>query len=154
MGNSDQHTRLELGEGNCISDSTYASYADGLMKPSADNFRDKAKKQSAGKSRDGAKRPFPNLSTSKLRSIYSQIMNVYTRIDSEEVFESCAGDLQYLQVKMAYEAGRERAVKEFLKETGLMNAIKNIKDYEQFKLYCRYAESLVAYFKFYGGKDK
>jgi CRISPR-associated protein Csm2 len=54
---------------------------------------------------------------------------------------------------MAYEAGREQVVKEFLNKTYLMIAVDTIKNYEQFLLYCRYAESLVAYFKFYGGED-
>lgn len=55
---------------------------------------------------------------------------------------------------MAYEAGREDAVKGFLEATGLMKAIDELHSYEQFLLFCRYAESLVAYFKFYGGKDQ
>ena len=62
--------------------------------------------------------------------------------------------MQYLRVKMAYEAGRDSAVKEFLEKTHLMETVRHIVTYEQFLLYCRYAESLVAYFKFYGGKDK
>ena len=64
-------------------------------------------------------------------------------------------DLQYIKVKMAYESGRERNrdVKEFISQTFLMVLLDQIETYEQFVLYCRYAESLVAYFKFYGGKE-
>ena len=56
---------------------------------------------------------------------------------------------------MAYESGRERNrdVKEFVSQTYLMILLDQIQTYEQFVLYCRYAESLVAYFKFYGGKE-
>jgi CRISPR-associated protein Csm2 len=97
---------------------------------------------------------YRGLTTTKIRGIYGQIMNIYTRINTPEDFETCKSDLQYLQVKMAYEAGREQAVKTFFDKTDLMKLIKFIQTYDQFKLYCRYAESLVAYFKFYGGKDK
>lgn len=96
---------------------------------------------------------FERLSMSKLRGIYGLITNVYTRVNKPEDLEGNMGDLQYIKVKMAYEAGRETTVKEFLKSTALMNALDNVKTYDQFILYCRYAESLVAYFKFYGGKE-
>ncbi|MDR0501204.1 MAG: type III-A CRISPR-associated protein Csm2 [Coriobacteriales bacterium] len=96
---------------------------------------------------------FPKLTTTKLRSIYSMIMNLYTAIDNKDDFEKHKPDIQYLKVKMAYEAGREQAVKEFLTDTLLMAALNYVKTYEHFLLYCRYAESLVAYFKFYDGKD-
>ena len=93
------------------------------------------------------------LTTTKLRGIYGLITNVLTRINEEADFEEHRSDLQYLKVKMAYEAGREDAVKDFLNRTGLRDYVSAIKGYDQFVLYCRYAESLVAYFKFYGGKD-
>lgn len=95
---------------------------------------------------------FRGLTVSKLRNIYGMIMNIYTKTDSSN-FESCAYDIQYLKVKMAYEAGRERSVKGFLEDTSLMTALDDIKTYEEFLLYCRYAESLVAYFKFFGGRE-
>ena len=34
-----------------------------------------------------------------------------------------------------------------------MDYLDSIQSYDQFVLYCRYAESLVAYFKFYGGEE-
>lgn len=95
---------------------------------------------------------FPELTTTKLRNIYGLIMNLYTKIGDAEDFEKHKKDIQYLKVKMAYEAGREPVVKKFLTQTYLMAGIDYIKTFEQFLLYCRYAESLVAYFKFYGGK--
>lgn len=97
---------------------------------------------------------FPGLTTTKLRKIYGLIANIYTRIDSPDSFEANRSDLQYLKAKMAYEAGREKPVKAFLDATGLMGLISVVKTYDQFVLYCRYAESLVAYFKFYGGRDR
>ena len=96
---------------------------------------------------------FNGLSTSKLRGIYAYITNVYTRINKPEDFEKYKSDIQYLKAKMAYECGRNNIVKSFITKTGLMDALNCIETYDQFILYCRYAESLVAYFKFHGGKE-
>lgn len=98
---------------------------------------------------------FSQLSMSKLRSIYSLITNIHARVNTPEDLEACMSDLQYIKVKMAYESGRERNkdVKDFISMTHLMDLLDQIHTYEQFVLYCRYAESLVAYFKFYGGRE-
>lgn len=103
---------------------------------------------------NGHGKPFGGLTTSKIRDIYALIMNIYTKINEPGDFETYKNEMQYLRVKMAYEVGRDSAVKEFLEKTHLMETVRHIVMYEQFLLYCRYAESLVAYFKFYGGKDK
>ena len=117
------------------------------------NFADQARYFVDKSLQAGNQSWFNGLSTSKLRSIYAYITNVYTRINKPEDYEKYKSDIQYLKAKMAYECGRNETVKKFIKGTGLMNALDSIKTYEQFILYCRYAESLVAYFKFYGGKE-
>ena len=128
--------------GGKINGETYATIAEAVVK----------------KSLNDKKEPFNGLTTSKIRSIYALIMNVYTKINTPEDFDAHKSDLQYVKVKMAYESGRdssrEKPVSTFIHSTALMDAIDCIKTYDQFILYCRYAESLVAYFKFYGGKDK
>ncbi len=129
---------LKLGEKASISSDTYAKAAELIVEKAKENERGSW---------------FGHLSMSKLRGIYGLITNVYTRVNTPEDFESNKSDLQYIKVKMAYEAGRNRDVKGFLGGTGLMSALDNVKTYDQFILYCRYAESLVAYFKFYGGKE-
>jgi CRISPR-associated protein Csm2 len=104
-----------------------------------------------------SKRQFNKLTTTKLRGMYSLITNVSVRVTNQEEFERATADIQYLKVRMAYEAGREKErekpVKTFLDATHLMAYVDAIKSYEQFQLYCRYAEALVAYFKYFGGKD-
>jgi CRISPR-associated protein Csm2 len=93
------------------------------------------------------------LTTTKLRGIYAMIMNVYTQINVPEDFGQHLADIQYLKVRMAYECGREPSVKDFLEHTHLMKALDKVTTFDTFMLYCRYAESLVAYFKFFGGRD-
>ena len=127
--------KLEYVQGKYITDENYATFAELLMK----GYLAKP---------DGQK-----LTTSKLRGIYAMVMNVYTKVNSPEEYQACKSDIQYLKVRMAYEAGREDAVKSFLEKTNLMNVLSKVETYEQFMLYCRYAESLVAYFKFFGGRD-
>ena len=128
---------VSLGNGKTLNSENFARVADGIM------LREK----------DSSNGFFKYLTTTKLRRIYGLIMNLYAQTNVPEDFAEHRGDLQYLKVKMAYEAGRERAVKDFLAATNLMAAIDSVSDYDKFMLYCRYAESLVAYFKFYGGKE-
>lgn len=135
--NSNPVELMSLGNGVKLNSENFAKIAESIMQNEKRNDRGL----------------FRFLTTTKLRRIYGLIMNLYTQINVPEDFDGQRGDLQYLKVKMAYEAGRERSVKDFLKVTHLMEAIDAVTDYDEFMLYCRYAESLVAYFKFYGGKE-
>jgi CRISPR-associated protein Csm2 len=122
-----------------------------------ETFGDKANsivKNNISQDRGGKPMFFSGLTTTKLRGIYGSIMNIYTKVQDKADFESHRADIAYLKVKMAYAAGREPSVKTFIDKTELMNLVGDISTYEDFLLYCRYAESLVAYFKYYGGKDK
>lgn len=130
---------LRAPGGKVITSETYASMAEGVMRQYMAHYK--------------TLRPYERLTTTKLRSIYSLIMNLYVRATSPEEYERHKGGIQYLKVRMAYEAGRERSVKEFLDKTGLMKFLDSITSFDQFMLYCRYAEALVAYFKFFDGKD-
>lgn len=133
---------LEIPGRGVITDLTFAKIAEAIIAPL----------DQAGQKRVFA---FARLSMSKLRGIYSLITNIHARVNTSGDLNACMSDLQYIKVKMAYESGRERNqdVKEFISQTFLMVLLDQIKTYEQFVLYCRYAESLVAYFKFYGGKE-
>ena len=60
-----------------------------------------------------------NLTTSKIRNILSLVSDLYNdaqRYRSEELSEDLYNRVQYLKMRMAYEAGRENTVKEFLKK--------------------------------------
>lgn len=131
---------LWITEKSGITDLTFAKTAEAIIAP-----LDKG----TGKRSLGFKR----LSMSKLRGIYSLITNIHARINTPKDLDACMSDLQYIKVKMAYESGRDGDVKDFISKTYLMYLLDQIETYDQFVLYCRYAESLVAYFRFYGGKE-
>lgn len=122
------------------------------------NFADKAESVITGADIGGTgdaqlSTAFRGLTTTKIRGLYALITNVYTKMKTSNDFDSYRTDLQYLKVKMAYEAGRDNSVKSFLAQSHLRELVDGVKNYDQFILYCHYAESLVAYFKFYGGRD-
>lgn len=96
-----------------------------------------------------------NLTTSKIRNILSLVSDLYNdaqRYRSEELSEDLYNRVQYLKMRMAYEAGRENTVKEFLKKAELFEEIDKIgKSKKALIEFCHYMEALVAYHRFYGG---
>ena len=63
--------------------------------------------------------------------------------------------VQYLKMRIAYEAGREpKTVYPFVMEARLLEYVNEIGSSRQnLILFCSYMEALVAYHKFYGGRD-
>ena len=99
-----------------------------------------------------------DLTTSKMRNLLAMASEIFNSVSSEggsELSEASASKVRYMKVKMIYEAGRDRNVSGFLQAAKLIDMIGEIgRDRKSFLLYCKYFESLIAYFKFYGGRDK
>lgn len=99
-----------------------------------------------------------NITTSKLRNILSQLMDVYNteilRTD-EHITQESVVKLQMARIRIAYEYGRgERWTKEFITATNLLPWIKEIGDSREKVLhYIHYLEALVAYHRFFGGRE-
>ena len=95
------------------------------------------------------------LTTSKIRNILSLVSDLYNdaqRYRSEELSEDLYNRVQYLKMRMAYEAGRENTVKDFLEAADLLKEINKIgKSKKALLEFCHYMEALVAYHRFYGG---
>ncbi len=98
------------------------------------------------------------ISTSKIRNLMSMVMDIYNveilRNDQTLLDESIQS-IAMARVRMIYEAGREQAVKDFLKKAKLLEYIKDIGS-SRAKLiaFTQYMEALVAYHRFYiGGKE-
>lgn len=96
------------------------------------------------------------LTTTQIRNTLSMVMNFYNevvRCPEESFSEKYKESIQYLRLRIAYEAGRRPEVKDFVTESHLLEHVKNIKDKKDFLLFAKYMEALVAYHKFYGGRD-
>ncbi len=99
------------------------------------------------------------LTTSAIRNILSSTSEIYDMVRSQGP-EAVRDKLAYLKVKLIYQSGRNAAVKRFVKVSKLIQALDRLERYYQkpdekamIILFCRYMEALVAYFKYYGGKD-
>ena len=102
------------------------------------------------------------LKTNQIRKFLSAVTTLTNKVkhykmrnpNEQELPEELAAQVQYLRVKMAYQAGRDKAVKEFVEKAQLDVAICSIKNsIETYEKFARYMEALVAYHKYYGGKD-
>ena len=103
------------------------------------------------------------LKTNQIRKFLSAVTMLTNKVNrykmqhpnDKELPAELAAQVQYLRVKMAYQAGRDKDVKKFVEKAGLDARICDIKNsiakYEEF---ARYMEALVAYHKYYGGKDR
>lgn len=106
------------------------------------------------------------LTTGQIRKFLTAVNSLTNKIEVykaqnenvETLPENLVMEIKYLKVKIAYQAGRDKSrnntVKNFVKDAELFQHIDKIgnklKAYEEF---ARYIEALVAYHKFYGGKD-
>lgn len=110
-----------------------------------------------------------SLTTTKLRKFLNYIIDIYNqevlRADKELTKESIQ-NLQLAQMRMLYEAGRDKdsvkkqnrdttyMIEDFLRDFKLINYLKDIEgNREKFLDYTHYLEAIVAFFKFYIGKE-
>ncbi len=102
------------------------------------------------------------LKTNQIRKLFSAVMSLNNRVEllqmqggwNVQTQTEIEGEIRYLIVKFAYQAGRDRNVKDLVEKAKLIDKIKAIgADTDKFKQFARYMEALVAYHKYYGGKD-
>lgn len=109
------------------------------------------------KKNEGIKKIIPMVTTSKIRNLLSMINDIYNEVlnyQSEKLSEEICGRIDYLKIRFVYEAGREISVKTFIEVTNILECLNEIKaSKKNFLLFSRYMEALVAYHKFYGGKE-
>ncbi len=98
-----------------------------------------------------------SLTTSKIRNLLAMVSELQTDakyIMNDKLTSDMQSRIQYLKMRIAYEAGREKTVKEFVENAKLLEHISNIKDSKaELVLFCNYMEALVAYHRYYGGRD-
>lgn len=123
------------------------------------NFADKAEKVIKSLvETDRRGNPKIKMTTSKIRNLLSMTNVLYNQarqLKTELLPEEIKKDVQYLKMRFAYESGREPSVKSFVEKAEIIGHLNNVGDSrENLLLFCNYMESLVAYHRYYGGKDR
>lgn len=98
-----------------------------------------------------------SITTSKLRRLFSLVTEIYNRENLSsraELSSESSADIGMARIRFAYECGRDSKVRQFVKDAHLMNYLKGIgSSRESFIRFAQYMEALVAYHKFFGGKE-
>lgn len=140
-----------------LNNTNFADLADKLMK----GFLDPEKKNKQN----------ITLTNTKIRNLYAMLNGAYSQaklLRGEILTEDIMHDIQYAKMRFAYEAGKEDEnknskknnaeeinVKKFLEKANIMKYLDEIGDSKaKLLLFCNYFESLVAYHRFYGGKNR
>lgn len=103
-------------------------------------------------------RDYQNFTTSKIRNILAQVSEIYNDVIIEKgdiLSPELISRIEYLKVRLVYECGREPyVIKPFVNKAELLDLLNNIgSSRDNFLKFARYMEALVAYHRFYGGRD-
>lgn len=97
------------------------------------------------------------ITTSKLRNILSLLMDVYnteTLRTEETLCPESITALQLARIRIAYECGRDRNTKEFVEAANLLPWLKAVGSSRKKAIeYTHYLEAIVAYHRFFGGRE-
>ena len=116
------------------------------------NYVDKAEKVIKSLNRNKRDPKLFLLTTSKIRNLLNLTSTLFDESKVKE-YKDLADKIAYLRVQFVYQSGRETSVKDLVKKAEILDILKEINNKESLQRFCRYMEALVAYFKFYGGKD-
>ena len=110
------------------------------------DYVDKAEKvMKSIQERNHGRFPF---TTTKIRGLLAMTMDIYNEVLP-------LGKINYLKVHFLYEAGRNfKDVKPFVEEAQLIKCLEEVQgSKKRYEIFSHYMEALVAYFKYYGGRD-
>lgn len=129
------------------------------MQINEQNYVDEAEKviKQLKDKKDGKGRTVPMVTTSKLRNLLAMTADIYNVVMNEKddkLSEDICSRIEYLRVRFMYEAGREPAVRNLVDESGIVEVLKGINgSRKKYIIFNRYMEALVAFHKYYGGRD-
>ena len=97
------------------------------------------------------------VTTSKIRNLLAMVSDIYNDVvntKNEKLSKDVVGRINYMKLRFYYEAGRDEDVKQLLQTANVFRLIDEIGiSRSNFLLFSRYIEALVAFRKYYGGKD-
>lgn len=129
------------------------------MKLTEDNYTELAEKVIVKLSQEKRPngKPVQMVTTSKIRNLLAMTADIYNDVvnsQDEKLSTDIVGRIKYMKIRFVYEAGRQAEVKKLVEQAGLLKHLDDIgNSRKQYILFSRYMEALVAYRKFYGGKD-
>lgn len=131
------------------------------MRINETNYVDKAEKvikNLTGESKERNRGQIKIVTTSKLRNLLSMTADIYNQVltySSEKLNEEITGRVEYLRVRFMYECGRDAEVKKFVERAEILEILKEIgQSKKNYLLFSRYMEALIAFHKYYGGKEQ
>ena len=102
-------------------------------------------------------RPEPMVTTSKIRGLLSMSSDIYNNVlnqSDDQLTEEENGRIDYLRMRFVYESGRDPQVKSFVSEAKILDILKEVGgSRKNYILFNHYLEALVAFHKYYDGKD-
>ncbi|MBD8941291.1 MAG: type III-A CRISPR-associated protein Csm2 [Clostridiales bacterium] len=103
-------------------------------------------------------KPVSIATTSQMRNILAMSADIYNRVmvnSGEDLSDEIIGLIEYLKIRIVYEAGRDEKVKKFIVQSEMLKIIDEINGSKKnFILFNHYLEALIAYRRFKGGKEK
>ena len=97
------------------------------------------------------------VTTSKIRNLLAMTADIYNQVmicQNDKLNDELKGRIEYLRVRFMYECGREPLVKNLVEEADILPILKEINGSKKnYILFSRYMEALIAFHKYYGGKD-
>ena len=98
------------------------------------------------------------VTTSKIRNLLSMTADIYNDVISQsdaKMTDEQKSRIEYLRIRVVYESGREKKVKALVQESKMIEIIKSIGgEKKEFLLFNKYMEALVAFHRYYGGKEQ
>lgn len=97
------------------------------------------------------------VTTSKIRNLLSLVTDIYNEENirtEEKLRPESVVKLNLMRVRVAYECGRDDTVKSFVVRTNLLEYLKGIStDRADLIRFAHYMEALVAFHRYFGGKE-
>ena len=97
------------------------------------------------------------VTTSKIRNLLSLVTDIYNTENirtEEKLLPESIVKLNLMRVRVAYECGRDDTVKNFVAQTNLLEYLKGIStDRADLIRFAHYMEALVAFHRYFGGKE-
>ena len=130
-----------------INETNYVDKAEKAIR----SLRDKAEQQRRGRGE------LKIVTTSKIRNLLAMTADIYNQVmicQNDKLNDDLKGRIEYLRVRFMYECGREVLVKNFVEEADILSILKEINGSKKnYILFSRYMEALIAFHKYYDGKD-